>query len=53
MTGAADEYNARFFEPLNQAEQAALVSALGKLFATTQESRRMALRPDLDRTVPR
>jgi len=53
MTGAADEYNARFFEPLDQAEQAALVSALGKLFATIPEGRRMALRPDLDRTVPR
>ncbi|MGD0244939.1 MAG: MarR family winged helix-turn-helix transcriptional regulator [Streptosporangiaceae bacterium] len=51
MTGAADEYNARFFEPLDQAEQAALVSALAKLFATTPESRRMALRPDPVRTV--
>ena len=53
MTGAVDEYTARFLEPLDQAEQASLVTALAKLFVTTPEARRMNLRPELTRTVQR
>src|SRR5581483_7934315 len=46
MTGAVDEYTARFLEPLDQAEQASLVTALAKLFVTTPEARRMNPRPE-------
>jgi len=53
MTEAVDDYTVRFLEPLGQAEQAALVAALAKLFATTPEGRRMTWRPDSDRTVQR
>jgi DNA-binding MarR family transcriptional regulator len=53
MTEAVDDYTVRFLEPLGQAEQATLVAALAKLFATTQEGRRMTWRPDSDRTVQR
>ena len=53
MTGAVDEYTARFLEPLEQAEQAALVAALAKLFVTTPEARRMNPRPEITRTVQR
>jgi len=53
MTEAVDDYTVRFLEPLGQAEQAALVAALAKLFATTSEGRRMTWRPDSDRTVQR
>jgi len=41
MTEAVDDYTVRFLEPLGQAEQAALVAALAKLFAATPEGRRM------------
>jgi len=53
MTEAVEDYTVRFLEPLGQAEQAALVAALAKLFATTPEGRRMTWRPDSDRTVQR
>src|SRR6201992_2724936 len=39
MTRAVDEYDAQFLEPLDQGEQAALVSALLKLYVTTPEGR--------------
>jgi len=51
MTEAVDDYTARFLEPLDQAEQAALAGALGKLFATTPEGRRMMARSELVRSV--
>ncbi|HEX3752615.1 MAG TPA: MarR family winged helix-turn-helix transcriptional regulator [Streptosporangiaceae bacterium] len=41
MAKAVDEYDARILEPLDQGEQAALVAALGKLYATTPEGRRV------------
>jgi DNA-binding MarR family transcriptional regulator len=50
MTEAVGDYTARFLEPLDQAEQAALVGALGKLFATTPEGRRMMTRRELVRS---
>jgi len=58
MTEAVDDYTVRFLEPLDQAEQTALVSALAKLFATTPEGRRMPrlpepVRPEPVRTVQR
>ena len=46
MTEAVDGYTVRFLEPLEQAEQAALVSALAKLFAATPEGRRMPRLPE-------
>lgn len=39
------EFTDRFLEPLSRQEQAALVSALTKLYATTPEGRRMPPRP--------
>jgi DNA-binding MarR family transcriptional regulator len=51
MAGAVDDYTARFLEPLDQAEQTALAGALGKLFATTPEGRRMMARRELVRSV--
>jgi DNA-binding MarR family transcriptional regulator len=51
MARAVDEYTARFLEPLDQAEQTALTGALGKLFATTPEGRRMMARRELVRSV--
>jgi DNA-binding MarR family transcriptional regulator len=53
MTEAVDEYTVRFLEPLEQAEQTALVSALAKLFAATPEGRRMPRTPEPTRTVQR
>ena len=53
MTEAVGDYTVRFLEPLGQEEQAALVAALAKLFATTPEGRRMTWRPDSDRTEQR
>jgi DNA-binding MarR family transcriptional regulator len=50
MAGAVDDYTARFLEPLDQAEQTALAGALGKLFATTPEGRRMMARRELVRS---
>jgi DNA-binding MarR family transcriptional regulator len=41
MTAAVDEYDARFLEPLDQDEQASLVSALSKLYVTTPEGQRV------------
>jgi DNA-binding MarR family transcriptional regulator len=46
MTEAVDDYTVRFLEPLEQAEQATLVTALVKLFATTPEGRRMPRPPN-------
>jgi DNA-binding MarR family transcriptional regulator len=46
MTEAVDDYTVRFLEPLGQAEQAALVAALAKLFAATPEGRRMHRPPE-------
>lgn len=46
MAEAVDDYTDRFLEPLEQTEQAALVAALAKLFATTPEGRRMARLPN-------
>jgi DNA-binding MarR family transcriptional regulator len=37
MTEAVSRYNARFLAPLGQAEQAALISSLTKLYVTTPE----------------
>jgi DNA-binding MarR family transcriptional regulator len=37
MTEAVSRYNARFLAPLGQAEQAALISSLTKLYGTTPE----------------
>jgi len=39
-------YTDRFLEPLSQDEQAALVSALAKLYATTPEARRLPPRAE-------
>lgn len=50
MTAAADDYTARFLAPLDQAEQAALAGALGKLFVTTPEGRRMTRGTELVRS---
>jgi DNA-binding MarR family transcriptional regulator len=41
MTRAADEYTGGFLTPLDQAEQAALIAALTKLYVTTPEGRRL------------
>jgi DNA-binding MarR family transcriptional regulator len=41
MTKAVDEYDAKFLKPLDQGERAALVAALAKLYATTQEGQRV------------
>lgn len=41
MAEAVDVFTTRFLEPLGQAEQTALVSALAKLYATTAEGRRL------------
>jgi DNA-binding MarR family transcriptional regulator len=41
MAKAVHEYDARFLEPLDQAEQAALTDALTKLYVTTPEGRRL------------
>ncbi len=46
MTQAVSDYTAGFLEPLDPAEQAALVSALTKLYATTAEGQRLP--PHLD-----
>jgi hypothetical protein len=51
MVEAVDDYTARFLEPLDQAEQTALVGALGKLLATTPEGRRMMARSELVRSA--
>jgi DNA-binding MarR family transcriptional regulator len=53
MTEAVGDYTARFLEPLDQAEQTALVAALGKLFATTPEGQRMMTRSELVRSAGR
>ena len=45
MTKAVSDYTAGFLEPLDQAEQAALVAALTKLYATTAEGQRLPPRP--------
>jgi DNA-binding MarR family transcriptional regulator len=37
MRAAVSDYNARFLEPLDRAEQAALVAVLRKLYVTTPE----------------
>jgi len=50
MTAAVDDYTGRFLAPLDQAEQAALAGALGKLFATTTEGRRMMRGTELVRS---
>jgi DNA-binding MarR family transcriptional regulator len=50
MAAAVNDYTARFLEPLSQAEQAGLVDALGKLFATTTEGRRMSTQSELVRS---
>jgi DNA-binding MarR family transcriptional regulator len=42
---AVTDYTDRFLEPLSQAEQADLVTALAKLYAATPEGRRMPPRP--------
>jgi MarR family transcriptional regulator, lower aerobic nicotinate degradation pathway regulator len=42
---AVTDYTDRFLEPLSQAEQADLVAALAKLYATTPEGRRIPPRP--------
>jgi|1186.fasta_scaffold31726_2 hypothetical protein len=44
------DYTARFLAPLDQAEQTALAGALGKLFATTPEGRRMTRGTELVRS---
>jgi DNA-binding MarR family transcriptional regulator len=46
MAAATEEYTTRFFDSLDQAEQAALTSALTKLYATTPEGKRMPPRPE-------
>jgi len=53
MTEAVGDYTRRFLEPLDQAEQTALAAALGKLFATTPEGRRMMTGTELVRSVGR
>ena len=50
MAAAVNDYTARFLEPLSPAEQAGLVDALGKLFVTTPEGRRMSTRSELVRS---
>jgi DNA-binding MarR family transcriptional regulator len=50
MALAVDDYTARFLEPLDQAEQVALAGALGKLFVTTPEGRRMTRGAELVRS---
>jgi DNA-binding MarR family transcriptional regulator len=42
---AVTEYTDRFLAPLSQTEQAGLVAALAKLYATTPEGRRLPPRP--------
>ena len=46
MAKTVGEYTARFLDPLDQAEQAALASALTKLYAATAEGRRLPPRPE-------
>jgi DNA-binding MarR family transcriptional regulator len=41
MTKAVDQYDAQFLELLDQGEQAALIAALTKLYATTAEGQRI------------
>jgi MarR family transcriptional regulator, lower aerobic nicotinate degradation pathway regulator len=45
MAEAVGEFTTRFLEPLSQAEQAALISALSKLYAATPEGQRLPPRP--------
>jgi DNA-binding MarR family transcriptional regulator len=45
ITAAVADYNARFLRLLGPAEQAALVTALTKLYAATPEGRRVPPRP--------
>jgi DNA-binding MarR family transcriptional regulator len=53
MAASVGEYTARFLKPLDQAEQAALVAALTKLYAATPEGQRLPPRPQPDeRTAP-
>ena len=51
MTEAAGRYDAEFLAPLNQAELEALVTALSKLYVTTQEGRGRPFAPDLAATT--
>jgi DNA-binding MarR family transcriptional regulator len=46
MAAAADDFTTRFLEPLDRAEQAALISALTKLYASTPEGQRLPPRPE-------
>jgi hypothetical protein len=46
MTKAVSDYTTRFLEPLDHAEQTALVAALVKLYAPTAEGQRLPPHPE-------